>query len=98
MVKPYTTPHPARRRIKPSQKQMGNISKNVRTIVSERSNGVCERCNRQRATQMAHLIGRKQLTHMTTEKDLLHVCIYCHKWMDETVEGIRWKRGINGET
>ena len=79
-------------RIKPTQRQMGNISKNVREQVFERSNGVCERCDSQRALQMAHTIGRKQINHVTTAEDLLHVCVSCHKWMDETAEGIAWKK------
>ena len=82
------------KRIKVTQKQKGNISTNVRQQVFERSNGICERCNRQRATQMAHLIGRKQLNTMTTDKHLLHVCIHCHKWLDETVEGIKYKKTL----
>jgi hypothetical protein len=87
----------ARRRIKPTQRQKGNISSTTREQVFERSNGVCERCGSQRATQMAHIIGRRQIDHVTTAKDLLHVCVTCHKWMDETPEGIHWKRGLNDE-
>jgi predicted HNH restriction endonuclease len=43
---------------------------------------------------MAHIIGRKQLKEVTTDKDLLHVCVNCHKWLDETVEGIKYKRRL----
>jgi hypothetical protein len=42
--------------------------------------------------QMAHLIGRKQIDHVTTENDLWHLCVMCHKWLDETVEGIQYKK------
>ena len=80
------------KRIKPTQRQMGAISTSIREIVQERSSGICERCSSQRAMHMAHIIGRKQIDHVTTEKDLLHVCVYCHRWLDETEEGIKWKR------
>ena len=83
-----------KKRIKPTQRQMGNISKKVRELVKERSNGICERCNRQRATQMAHLIGRKQLNTVTTDRHLLHLCVACHRWLDETVEGIKYKKTL----
>ena len=86
-----------KKRIKPTQRQMGAISNQVRELVYERSDGICERCSSQRATQMAHIIGRKQLNHMTTEKDLLHLCVSCHKWLDETTEGIKYKRSLNDD-
>lgn len=82
----------AKQRIKPTQRQMGNISIKVRNQVKERSEGICEVCRSQQALQMAHIIGRKQIDHITTDKDLLHVCVLCHKWMDETVEGIKFKK------
>lgn len=81
-----------KKRIKPTQRQKGAISNKVRQQVKERSNGICERCSSNRATDMAHIIGRKQIDHVTTEKDLLHVCVYCHQWLDETPEGIQFKR------
>ena len=81
-----------KKRIKPTQRQMGAISNIVREQVKERSGGICERCSSQRAMHMAHITGRKQLNHVTTEKDLLHLCVQCHKWLDETEEGIKWKR------
>lgn len=81
-----------KRRIKPTQKQKGNIRSSTREQVQKRSNGVCERCRSQRAVQMAHITSRKQIDHVTTAEDLLHVCVPCHKWLDETTEGIKWKR------
>jgi 5-methylcytosine-specific restriction endonuclease McrA len=80
------------KRVKTTQRQKGAISNQVRELVYERSNGICERCISQRAMQMAHLIGRKQIDHVTTENDLWHLCVPCHKWLDETVEGIQYKR------
>lgn len=87
----------AKQRIKPTQRQKGAININVRREVQERSNGICERCRSQRALHMAHVIGRKQIDHITTSEDLLHLCVPCHKWLDETVEGIKHKRRIKDE-
>lgn len=87
------------KRIKPTQRQMGDISPSVRAKVKERSKGICEvkkRCTGAQGVQMAHIVGRKQLTRKTTEHDLLHACIACHKWLDETAEGIKYKRGLKG--
>lgn len=85
------------KRIKSTQKQLGDISPKVRKEVRERSEGICEvrvKCAGARAVQQAHIIGRKQLTHKTTAADLLDSCIACHKWLDETPEGIRYKRKL----
>jgi hypothetical protein len=84
-------------RIKPTQKQMGDISTNVRKEVRERSEGICEvrvMCYGAQAVQQAHITGRKQLKHKTTAEDLLDSCLACHKWLDETPEGIRYKRRL----
>lgn len=86
-----------KKRIKPTQRQKGNISRIVRNNVHERSNSVCERCKSQRATQMAHLIGRKHIDHVTSEKDLLHLCVSCHIWLDQTEDGINYKRWLTDE-
>jgi hypothetical protein len=81
-------------RIKPTQKQMGDISQKVDKEVKERSGGICERCRAARATERAHLIGRKQIKHKTTAKDIWHLCTACHDWLDETPEGIQYKRSL----
>ncbi|MNP44531.1 hypothetical protein D3C76_1383960 [compost metagenome] len=85
------------RRIKPTQKQMGDISTKVRKEVRERSGGVCEvrvKCNGARAMEQAHITGRKQLNHKTTAEDLLDSCVECHRWLDNTPEGIRYRRSM----
>ena len=89
----------ARKRIKPTQRQMGEINQSVRKEVRMRSNGICEvqiKCTGAIAVQQAHITGRKQLNHKTTADDLLDSCLKCHKWLDETVEGIRYKRKLKG--
>ena len=86
-------------RIKPTQRQMGAITPSVRAKVKERSKGICEvqkRCTGAQGVHMAHIIGRKQLKHKTTAADLLHSCVACHKWLDETAEGIKYKQGLKG--
>ncbi|RQW10421.1 hypothetical protein EH198_16365 [Paenibacillus rhizophilus] len=88
------------KRVKLTQKQMGDISPKVRKEVRERSGGICElriRCHGAPAVQQAHLTGRKQLTHKTTADDLRDACIACHRYIDETPEGIRYKRKIRGD-
>ncbi|KIL38214.1 hypothetical protein SD70_27685 [Gordoniibacillus kamchatkensis] len=87
----------ARTRIKPTQRQMGYISPKVRKQVRTRSGGICEvrkRCKGAPAVQQAHITGRKQLTHRTTAADLLDSCLECHKWLDETESGIRYKKQL----
>jgi hypothetical protein len=82
------------KRIKPSQRQMGDISPKVDKQLKERSGGMCELCTAARAVQRAHITGRKQIDRRTTVEDLLHVCVPCHKWLDESVEGIRHRKAL----
>jgi hypothetical protein len=81
-------------RVKLTQRQMGDISAVVDKQLKERSGGICERCRSARATERAHIIGRKHLTHKTTVNDLLHLCTKCHDWLDETVDGIKYRRSL----
>lgn len=84
-------------RIKPTQRQLGEITPKVRAEVKERSGGLCEvqkRCTGARGIQLAHLIGRKQLMWKTTAQDLLNSCIECHVWLDTTPDGIKYKREL----
>ncbi|OXM83999.1 hypothetical protein [Paenibacillus rigui] len=84
-------------RNKPTQRQMGSISPKVDKQLKERSEGICELCTAAKAVQRAHITGRKQIDHRTTVDDLLHVCLPCHKWLDESVEGIKHKRKLQAE-
>jgi hypothetical protein len=94
-VRAYTKDMQVRSKpVKLSQKQMGDISTKVDKQLKDRSGGLCERCRAAEAVQRAHIIGRKQLKHKTTVNDLLHVCVPCHKWLDETPEGIRYKQKL----
>ena len=88
------------KRSKPTQRQLGEISTKVREEVKERTMSHCELFHiRQEkcswvAREMAHITSRKQLTHKTTAEDILHVCVGCHRWLDGTPEGIRYKRSL----
>jgi hypothetical protein len=81
-------------RAKPTQRQMGDISPEVDRKLKERSHGICELCEKVRATERAHLTGRPHLDHKTDVTDLLHLCMKCHDWLDETPDGIRARRFI----
>lgn len=94
---PYSKEYQLRnKRVKPTQKKMGDISAKVDKQLKDRSGGVCERCSASRAHERAHITGRKHLTHKTTVDDLLHLCTPCHRWLDGTPEGIRYKRQLRG--
>ncbi|WP_211750420.1 hypothetical protein [Paenibacillus sp. Marseille-Q4541] len=82
------------KRIKETQKQMGDISPQVDRELKERSFGLCELCGKAIATERAHLTGRKQLDHKTKVTDLLHLCSECHDWLDEDPNGIRARKFI----
>jgi 5-methylcytosine-specific restriction endonuclease McrA len=82
------------KRIKQTQRQKGEISQQTRREVYERSNGACEICDRQRATQMAHITSRKTIGHKTTSQDLIHTCVECHQWLDQTTEGKQFKKNL----
>lgn len=84
------------KRVKLKQKQRGDISATADRELKERSGGVCERCRKARATERAHLIGRRHIDHKTTAADLNHLCTPCHDWLDETPEGIRHRRKLGG--
>jgi hypothetical protein len=87
------------KRTRPTQRQMGYISPKVRKEVRARSGGICEvreRCKGAPAVQQAHITGRKQLTHRTTAADLLDSCVACHRWLDETPEGIQYRNQLKG--
>lgn len=80
------------KRVKPTQRQKGDISDPVDALLKERSQGVCEACGSARAIDRAHLTGRTHIDHRTQVYDLAHLCKECHKTFDGTVEGIRMRR------
>jgi len=81
-------------RVNPTQKQMGEVSKEVLKELADRSGGICERCGKAWAVDPAHLTGRRHLDENTKVTDLMHLCRECHNWLDDTPEGIRCRRFI----
>lgn len=87
------------KRIKPTQRQMGAISQKVDRELKQRSDGLCElrkKCKGAYAVQRAHITGRKQLNHRTTVNDLIHCCLDCHIWLDQDIEGIKYRKSLTG--
>lgn len=82
------------KRVKDTQRQMGNISDKVDKELKDRSQWICEFCGKKRAEERAHLTGRGHLDSKTTVTDLLHVCKPCHRMLDGTPEGIRMRRAM----
>lgn len=92
---PYSKERQLRgKRIKRTQRQMGDISQRVDAELKARSQGLCEFCGEAWATERAHLTGRGHLDHKTTAADLLHTCTECHRQLDGTQEGIRMRRAM----
>lgn len=85
-------PKPKFKRLKPTAKQRGAISPKVRKQLYERSGGLCERCGR-KAHHAAHITRRWKLKE-TTVHDLLHLCVECHYWADNTREGREWLKTL----
>lgn len=82
-------PKPRHKRNKRTARQRGAISLSTRRELHDRSNGACERCDSARATQAAHVTRRWRL-QQTTLDDLIHLCVDCHIWADQTEEGREW--------
>lgn len=80
------------KRVKQTQKQMGDISPSADAELKERSKGICELCGKEWAAERAHLTGRRHLDWNTKASDLVHLCTECHRWFDGSVEGIRARR------
>lgn len=87
-------PKPSAKKSSGTQRQRGDIGTDVDAELKERSHGVCELCEKARATERAHLTGRPHIDHKTRVTDLLHLCSPCHDWLDETADGIRARNFI----
>lgn len=80
----------AKTRITPLARQRGAISTKVRKQLHDRSGGLCERDGcRHKAVHAAHIERRWKL-QKTTVDDLLHLCLGCHYWADNTGSGREW--------
>lgn len=78
------------KRIKLTRKQRSELTPTEVKRLKERSNGVCERCDRQRATEKAHLERRWKSECRPTAEDFAHLCTSCHRWADQTGDGRKW--------
>lgn len=83
-------PKPSYKRYKPTAKARGAISPKVRSELKQRSGGQCERqgCGNE-AVHAAHVTRRWKLER-TEVHNVLHLCLTCHIWADQTVEGRAW--------
>lgn len=94
----------ASKRVKHTQRQLGDISPAVRAKVNERSGDFCERCGKHKLTcwtlENAHVDGRRVIGHKTTEYDLARLCGpstksgTCHHWVTSTREGHEWMKSF----
>jgi hypothetical protein len=88
-------------RTKLTRHQRSNLTPKEDKRLKARSNDVCEKCDRQRATQRAHLERRWKSESRPTAEDYAHLCGPCHDWADETPQGRKWlksfKRKLRGE-
>lgn len=92
----------------PSQRQMGEISDKVRKEVNNRTTlapiGCCEGCLKNRngymRLELAHVEGRKQISHKTTANDLLRLCgpstdsRTCHGFAHSGEKGKAWMEDL----
>lgn len=76
----------------------GSLSRSSRSNLSDketkrlyaRSNGVCEKCDRARATGKAHIERRWKSEGKPTAEDFVHLCNDCHSWCDSCKAGRQW--------
>lgn len=78
------------KRIKLSRRTRSEASPEVRKEVHERSGRACERCDRARASQLAHIERRWKSEGKPTKEDFADLCDACHDWADDTKEGRQW--------
>lgn len=78
------------KQIKPSRRQRSELCAKEDKRLKERSGGVCERCDRQRATQRAHIERRWKSEDKPVAEEFAHLCVGCHVWADKSQEGRKW--------
>lgn len=90
-------PKPSYKRFKPSRTTRSEATQAVRREVHERSGGACERCDRARATELAHTARRWKSEGKPTAHDFAHLCTPCHRWADSCREGREWLETFHEE-
>lgn len=73
-----------------SRKSRSELHKDEVKRLKERSNGVCEKCDRSRASEKAHVERRWRSEGKPTVEDFIHLCINCHRWCDSCDDGRNW--------
>ena len=73
-----------------TRRQRSEASPKVRKEVHERSGGVCEKCDRARSAQLAHIERRWKSESKPTAEDFADLCVDCHTWCDSCDEGRQW--------
>lgn len=73
-----------------SRKNRSELHKDEIVRLKERSNGVCEKCDRSRASEKAHIERRWKSEGKPTAEDFVHLCIPCHRWCDSCDDGRNW--------
>ncbi|MDF2814470.1 MAG: hypothetical protein K0Q81_670 [Paenibacillus sp.] len=77
-------------RVKLTRTQRSELpAKEVKRLYA-RSNRVCEKCDRQRATEKAHIERRWKSESRPTAEDFAHLCKTCHQFCDGSKEGRAW--------
>lgn len=83
-------PKPKHKRNSLSRRTRSEASPEVRKEVHERSGGACERCDRARASQLAHIERRWKSEGKPTKEEFADLCVPCHTWADKSDEGRQW--------
>jgi hypothetical protein len=81
---------PSHGRNAPKRTSISNLSPKEDKRLKERSNGVCERCDRARAVERAHIVRRHNHSASPVAEDYAHLCKVCHRWCDGSLEGREW--------
>lgn len=84
------TPKPSFGRNKPKNKKFRELSHSEVIRLKERSNGVCEKCDSQRAIDKAHVVRRWNSSVEPVAEDFIHLCKVCHKFADSGSIGRKW--------
>lgn len=92
-MKIYFEPQPKKvthNRNSPKRATISNLSPKEDKRLKERSNGVCERCDRARAVERAHIVRRHNHSAPPVAEDYAHLCKVCHVWADGSKQGRDW--------
>jgi hypothetical protein len=84
------SPKPSFKRFKPTRTQRSELSAKETARLYARSNWVCEKCDRARATGRAHIERRWKSESKPTAEDFAHLCTPCHTWCDSCEKGRKW--------